>query len=695
MKPGALQEGLAHYQNGAYQSAFDCFEAARLRSPREPDAWYLSGLATLQLKQHDEAVKRIRHALSLSPDNAFYHLNLGNALQTAGQADEAEFHFRQALKIDPAFAAAHHNLANLLVSLQREDEAVGEYDQTLICDPRHPGALLTLSRLLMDRHQYQPSAILANRAAALFPGDREIQLKALPILLGTGHFQRVADHATEMLTRWPDDPMLLSLRGRAFGELFLYSEAIADFRQSLNLDPDQAITVAFLADGLARIGDPEAAIQVLRQYLARHPDDPELFSQRLFLLNYPSGYSRDEVLAEHRRWKSPAQTQPAVFANLPEPARRLRIGYVSADFRQHAVSFFIEPVLDHHDPESFEIYAYSSASRPDPVTARLKSKVAHFREIAGLSPAALRSLIVSDGIDLLIDLAGHSGGNRLPTFALKSAPVQLTWLGYPNTTGLGAIDYRISDAIADPPGLGDEWNTETVARLPDCFHCYRPESVRPIAPAPPSSTGGRITFGSFNVLAKLSDDTLAAWSRILSAVPNAQLAIKAGGLSHELSRQHLTGRLLRHGIDPGRVRLIGYLPRIGDHYDSYREIDLALDPFPYNGTTTTCDALWMGVPVVCLQGDRHASRVGASLIHAIGLKPLTDLITTTVDDYVRTAIALAGDPARLGHLHAALRPALLASPLMDEGRFTRNLERLYRDVWERWCATPALSGAPR
>lgn len=696
MNPRLLQEGLSHYQKAAFEAAFDCFERACGQAPRLSDAWYLCGLAAHQLKRHDEAITRIQRAIALTPGNAFYHLNLGNALQAAGQSPEAERHFRHALAIDPIFAPAHHNLANLLVLLKREDEAIGEYDRTLVCDPRHAGALLALSRLLIDRHQHQPAAMLAKRASALYPDDREIQLKSLPILLGAGEHSFVADRCAAFLARWPDDPGLLSLQGRAFSELFRYSEAIAAFRKAITIDPDQRTAIAFLADVLVRTGDPQGAIQVLQPHLARHPDDQEVFSQYLFVLNYPSGFSREEIFAEHRQWESRQQNNAtAVFQNVPDPARRLRIGYVSPDFRQHAVSFFIEPVLDHHDPKFFEVFAYSNTAKPDPVTARLQSKVARFCEIGALSPAELRDRAISDGIDLLIDLAGHSGGNRLPAFALRGAPVQLTWLGYPNTTGLAAIDYRISDAIADPPGKGDGWNTETVRRLPDCFHCYRPESVRPLAPTPPSAANGHLTFGSFNVLAKLSDTTLAAWSRILAAIPDARLVLKATGLSSEAACQHLNARLEQHGIDLGCVRLIGYLPQISDHYDSYHQVDIALDPFPYNGTTTTCDALWMGVPVVCLCGDRHASRVSASLIHAIGLDSLSDLVAPSIDQYVDAAIALAKAPQRLARLHAELRPAMLASPLMDEVRFTRNLERLYREAWQGWCLTQPRIGMHR
>lgn len=690
-----LQDGLAYYQKQSYAAAFKCFDQALAKASRHTDAWYLSGLAAQQLGQHQDAVRRIKHAMTLAPGNPFHHLNLGNALQSSGDTAGAEAQFRRALEIDPNFASAHYNLANLLLLMQRPDEAIREYDQALVHDPTHGAALLALSRLLLARRQLPTAAALALRACSLRRDDTETLLQCLPILLDSGHEAAVLELCTRHLATRPDDPNVLAYQGRACHEQARFAEAIAAFRRAITIDPDHLTAVNFLADTLSRIGDPDAGAQALLGYLPRHPEEVGLYSHYLFLLNYSAQVSAAELLAAHRQWdaRHGAFSRPSPHANPPAPGRRLRIGYVSPDFRQHAVAFFIDPVFEHHDRGQFEVYAYSRTQKPDQITARLQAKVACFRDIGELTPTQLSELVVDDGIDLLVDLAGHTGGNSLPAFALKPAPVQLTWLGYPNTTGLAAIDYRISDAIADPPGSGDAWNSEVVLRMPDCFHCYRPESTAPIEPVPPSQASGHITFASFNVLGKLSDPTLAAWSRILAGVAGSQLLLKTLGLADALSRERLIERLRQHAIDPARVRLIGFQAQHSDHLQVYRQADIALDPFPYNGTTTTCDALWMGVPVICLLGDRHSARVGASLLGAVGLPALHQLLAPSVDDYVATAIALARDPERLATLHRELRPAMLASPLMDEARFTRNLEALYRDAWQRWCRGVADAAA--
>ncbi len=387
---------------------------------------------------------------------------------------------------------------------------------------------------------------------------------------------------------------------------------------------------------------------------------------------------------EFRRGRGPDEVLPPRDLN---PDRRLRIGYVSPDFKRHSCAYFIENVLAHHDKSAVELYCYADVPFPDAVTARLKSHADHWRDVTRLDLAGFRAQVTEDRIDILVDLAGHTAENRLCALVDRLAPVQVNWLGYPATTGVAAMDYRLTDARADPPGDSDSHGVETLVRLPDTFLCYRPPAEAPdIVPAP-NTAGAAFTFGSFNNIPKVSRDVVAAWGRILREAPGSRLILKSRSFIEETTRARIAAEFVAEGIDKSRLELIGWLNKPGDHLRLYERIDLALDPFPYNGTTTTCEALWMGVPVLTLTGARHAARVGASLLGGLGLD---DYVVPTVEAYVARAVALARAPASLNALRGQLRARMEASALCDGPRFTRALESAYRQTWRRWC-----SGAQR
>ena len=686
--PLLLQEGLAHYQRQDYAAAFKLLREVLEEAPALGDAWYLSGLAVQQLGDHPEAIRRIRQAITIAPGNPFYHLNLGNLLQSCNESDAAEAEFRRAIEINPGFSSAHHNLGNLLVATQREAMAAREYELALSCDPQHVGAMIALGRLSVVQRNHPKALELIRKALSLRPNDSDCIRLCLPVLLDAGCYDLVHEYSCRLLSGHPNNAEILTYHGRACHGMVQFSKAIAAFERAIQLDPKNSGATEYLADSLAQIGDPDSAARLLAEKTILDPANLALYSYYLFLQNYSATVSPSQLLAAHLKWdaKNNKPALPQRYANNPDHHRRLRIGYVSPDVREHPVTVFFEPLLDHHNHHEFEVFVFSTASCPDQTTTRLKSKIKNFFDIGdAVTPAHFSQQLANHQIDLLIDLAGHTWGNSLPALAMKPAPIQLSWLGYPNTTGLSAIDYRISDAVADPVGLGDSWNSETVLRLPNCFHCYRPSSTVPFDPTPPSGKTGSVTFVSFNVLGKLSDPTLAAWARILEAVPGSRLLLKSRSFADEMTRERILSRLRQNGVEGQRIQLVGYQPDHGNHLLQYRQGDIALDPFPYNGTTTTCDALWMGVPVVCLRGDRHAARVGASLLGAVKLESLTRLITTSIEDYVATAIALATDPSRLADLHRNLRPAMQASPLMDEPGFTRDLEAIYRRIWQQWC----------
>jgi predicted O-linked N-acetylglucosamine transferase (SPINDLY family) len=372
------------------------------------------------------------------------------------------------------------------------------------------------------------------------------------------------------------------------------------------------------------------------------------------------------------------------YANLRDPKRRLRMGYLSSDFREHSVMYFLEPVLAHYDRTAFEVYCYSDVPgyEQDLTTQRMQRYADVWRDITTHGLAEVVKLIRTDGIDILVDLSGHTAPRLLQVMSARPAPVQVTGLGYPATTGLSTIDYRLTDSIADPVGETDRWHTEKLVRLDPCGWCYRPPLGAPEVAPPPSVVNGFITFGSFNLLAKTGPRVIELWSRILKEVCGSRMLLKAQSFSDEPTRQRVLNAFGVAGIDANRIELLPRTERTSKHLSLYDRLDIALDPFPYNGTTTTCEALWMGVPVVTLESTSHASRVGASLMHAADL---ADLIGHSPEQYVRIAAELAADRARLAALRGSMRARLEASPLRDEMNYTRRLESAYRKMWESWC----------
>jgi predicted O-linked N-acetylglucosamine transferase (SPINDLY family) len=457
--------------------------------------------------------------------------------------------------------------------------------------------------------------------------------------------------------------------------------AEALFRRAIALAPDDPRAHANLALTVLPLGRAREAATHLARARELAPSLPGLDEAELLLLHYTTDASPRVVFEAHARWGARFATtrRLALPARAATPARPLRVGYVSPDLRDHSVAHFLLPVLEAHDPRAVAVFAYAHVLAPDAVTARFRALPLTYRPIAELDDDAVARLVAGDGIDVLVDLAGHMADGRLAVFARKPAPVQLTWLGYPDTTGLAAIDGRLTDAVADPPGEADALAVETLVRLPRTAWTFRP--LHP-APAPrPRDAGRPLTFGGFNNLAKVGPETLAAWAELLATTPDARLVLKCRGLGSRSAAAATRAVFAARGVADDRVELRGWEPEAAGHLAAYHAVDIALDTFPYGGTTTTCEALYMGVPVVTLAGDRHAARVGASLLHTLGLD---ELVAGDVAGYVQRARALAADRARLAGLRAGLRARFEASPLGDAGAFTRDLEATYLALFRRW-----------
>ena len=474
-----------------------------------------------------------------------------------------------------------------------------------------------------------------------------------------------------------------------------YDEAEASYRRAHELAPHLAHPLSNLGILLKEAGHLADAVATLRSAVALDPELAAAHSNLLYTLVYDETISPHEFFAAHEAWgraqAARFSTAGARFANAPDPERRLRVGYVSADFRHHSVAFFAEALLAAHDKRAVEIFLYANDARVDAVTQRLRAHADHFAPIQAMADHAAAARIRADGIDILVDLSGHTSGNRMMLFARKPAPVQMTWLGYPATTGLPTIDCRITDAVADPPGEADALHTERLVRLDTGFLCYRPLDRAGAVAALPARAAGHVTFGSFNNFAKLSPGTIALWARLLRELPEARLLLKATQFKDAATRARCLAAFTDAGIAGERIEIVPPLTDPAEHLALYGRVDIGLDPLTYNGTTTTCEALWMGVPSVTLRGDRHVSRVGASIMTMVGLD---ELIAATPDDYVATAKNLAHDLDRLAELRAGMRVRLRASPLCDAPRFAGAMEAAYRDIWRRWCAAQTAGAGP-
>jgi len=634
-----------------------------------------------------EAVPVYRRALVLRPDAADVHNNLGNALIDLGQAEEAVAAYRRAIALAPEMAEAHNNLGTALRETGHAEEALACYDRAIALRPDYAQAFSNQGNALAELGRMD-EAIAAHRRAIDLRPDFAPGLNNLGAAM---HQAGRQDEAVPVLRRSlelaPDAAAAWCGLGVALKDIGRPDEGLAAVRRAIALEPDNAIAhdnQAHLLMDLGLVGEAEAAF---RRAIALAPDQIEAYSGLLMALNFRAGVAPQTIFAEARRFAAQLEllAPSPTFVNSRAPDRRLRIGYVSGDFRRHPVGYFLTPVLRCHDPAAVECFCYDNALRPDEVTTRLQGLGHHWRAIARMPDAEAATLIAADGIDILVDLSGHTAANRLRLFARKPAPVQVTWLGYWGTTGLSAIDYLLADA-ATPVPADEAWYSERIMRLPGGRFCYEPPEYAPSPPAaPPQSRLGRTTFGSFNNLAKLGPDAIELWAAILRAVPEACLLLKWKTLNDPAARQLLLDRFSAAGVAAERLELRGpsMHPRM---LEEYGDIDIALDPFPFSGGLTSCEALWMGVPVVTLVGATPPARQTAAFLEALGLD---DLIADTPDRYVAIAVALAADSGRIERLRAELRPRMAASPLCQAKAFTRNLEDAYRRMWKAWCASAA------
>ncbi len=708
-----LQIGLTHHRAGRLREAEETYRQILAAQPNHADAMHLLGLLQVQHRRHDLSIEMIRKAIGLNPMAADYHDNLGQVYFELKRIDEAMGSYRRAAELNPRHQRAHFNLANMLYMKERWTEAAAEYQLAAAITPGMVEAHQNLATTLQRLGRLDEAEASVKKALELNPKSAEARNTLGVLLSNRNRIEAAIAEYRVALASNPDFAPALSNLGAALQLMGRNEEAIAALRKSLTLLPDSPEALNNLGIALKDTGRLDESIKVFERCVALRPTsrdglnnlgnahkdcgnipeavsyygralvvgpaDPRIHSNLVYTLQFHPGYDDESLYREQRRWNEihalPLAASIKVHENDRSPKRRLRVGYVSACFYLQAEAFFVVPLLANHDAEQFEIHCYSSVMKTDRETERHKSAKVIWHDVVSLGDAEVAEQIRRDQIDVLVDLGMHMARNRLLVFARKPAPVQITWLAYPGGTGLDAMDYRITDAHMDPPEKETPYYREESIRLADCWCCFDPLSDLPAAARRESGT---VRFGSINNPCKNNEPLVKLWARVMENVPGSTMVMLASGEGH---RNRIRGMFERAGISPARVEFVDRLSRV-DYLRLHDQIDVCLDTLPYNGITTTCDALWMGVPVVTLIGKTASGRAGLGILSSI---ELGELVAGSEDEFVRIAGELARDRARMGELRSSLRERMKGSVLMDAKGFARKMEAVYRDVWRRWC----------
>lgn len=666
------------------------------------------------------SVELIQKAIAQDPKAAAFHSNLSNPLFSLGRIDEAIVALEKAVALKPDFADAWANLCYSLKTAGRIEAAIAAGTKAIALNPNHAAGLANIAGAMAVADRHEEAEAAARRAIAVAPQLPEAHGNLAIALHGLGRLMEAQQAIERALALRPRSPEILNNKGAILRDQDRLDEACAAFEAAASLKADYAdvwsnLGNAYEAQG--RLDDAEAACRravaidpghagghnnlgnVLksrgaiaeatasyREALAADPKMVEAASNVLFGLNYDPSVDDRALFDEHRAFG-------ARFAGLGgeghgvarDPEKLLRVGFVSADFGIHPVGWFLQGLFGAHDRKRMEIVCYSGRRMADQMTAKLRAQAALWRPILGINDATLARQIRADAIDVLIDLSGHTAGNRPGVFALKPAPVQLSWLGYFHTTGLAQMDAVLMDEAAVPSG-SERWFVEPVIRLPHGRFCYTPPDYAPPTVAPPCLARGYVAFGSFNNMTKATEKVVRTWCRILLAVPGSKLILKWKTLGTPAERERVAAQFGAHGIGPGRLDLRG----VSEHpamLAEYGDIDIALDPFPFSGGLTSCEALWMGLPIITLPDSRPVSRQTLGFLRALGCE---DWTAQDEEDYVAKAVALAKAPDALAKMRQDQRTRMAASPLCDAKTHAADVEAAIRGLWRQYCATPRI-----
>jgi predicted O-linked N-acetylglucosamine transferase (SPINDLY family) len=674
--------GLLAGHAGRNNQAADLIRKAIAAAPGNPAYRLHLGRFEQDLGRLDAAIACYQQALALKPDLAEAHYNLGIAWKAKGQDEQAVASYRRAIALKADFAPAHNNLGMALIDMGRHDQAVACFERALALEP--DSALVHNNLGMAQARSGLPQAAIAcyQRALSLKSDCVEALCNMGNALSAMGDLERAIACFQRALLLRPQFVAAHNALGTALRQQGHLDQAAAAHQRALEIDPGRAETHAALAAFWNDAGQLDRTIACLCHSLLLDPTCTITHNSLIASLHFHPDTVPETLAAEYRTWNrqhaQPVRRLIRPHSNDRDPHRRLRIGYVSPNFRNHPVGRFMLPLMRCHNHAGFEVFCYSSSRETDKITATLKSHADVWQNIVGLSDEQAADMIRQDRIDILVDLTMHMVESRLLIFARKPAPVQVTYLAYASGTALDAIDYRLTDRHLDPDPAGDRFYTEKSIRLQGTYWCYQQSIDTPPVSELPAIAAGTITLGCLNNFSKVSPAALETWARLLNRLGDARLVLHArNSAQREIAARFMADR----GITVDRLQIVGWMAP-EEYFENYLHIDIALDPFPFAGGTTTCDALWMGVPVVTLSGRLAVGRAGVSILSNAGVP---ELIARTADEYVQIAADLAADRPRLTELRATLRQRMLSSPLMDASRFARDVEDAYRTMWQTWC----------
>ncbi|MBS0339287.1 MAG: tetratricopeptide repeat protein [Proteobacteria bacterium] len=619
------------------------------------------------------------------------HFRLGNAAVQAEDYDEAATHYARSVAQEPDRASGYIGLGYALLQLGRLSESIAALGNAVAREPRNSDGYFMLGQAHLRMGAPEAALQAWSRTHALAPELEPLYCEYCLLLFNQGQPEKARALIEEGIQRFPGNGDFKFYLGNLLAERADYAGAAAVYGEAVALSPESPHLLSSYATALMQTGGQDAAADVLKKAIALAPEDAGIFSNYLLCVQYGTRLSKEEkfrVAQEFsERFESPLMGEWGRYSrDASYPERKLRVGYVSGDFRNHSLANFIEPILTHHDKSRFEIFCYYSHPVADEVTLRIAKLADQWTPCHGVSDADLAARIRSDGIDVLIDLSGHTGHNRLLTFARKPAPVQMTWLGYQATTGLRAMDYRITEESLDPTGTTEQYHSEKLLRLP-ASGTFSPSPESPLVNELPAHSGKPFTFGCLNNPTKITDDAISVWAKILVQCPDARLML--GNATPPLI-ERLSEEFLRNGASADQLL---FKPKVGlaDYLRLHHEIDLALDTFPYNGGTTSFHSLWMGVPPITLDGDTALSKVGAGLMRGLNLH---QFCATTKEQYVAQAVYFYGHQNELSKVRASLRDQFSAVLTQLAVDVTAWQEAALEACWNEYCArtTPALDG---
>jgi len=615
-------------------------------------------------------------------------LKLGKQLIAEKRFEEARSVYQQICARRKNDADSWLTLGAINGILKRHEEAVVCCSKAVELAPQHGAAWYNLGIAFRDTGQAEKAAIALRKTLSLNSKHESAATSLGHILIALHRYEEAEEVFRGMLEYQPGNAEFYAVYGSAMQTMGRYEAAINAYRKAIDLrHPKAAEILENMGAALCMQGKYRESIEAFDAAQGMEPKNARIYSGMLLTLHYLAVKDPEIFLERHRRWPGnelrptslPARARPATRPD------RLRIGYVSSDLRKHSVAYFIEPLLARHDAARYDITCYFTHKDGDATTERLQRLAHHWRNVAEMGDQQLMHTIADDGIDILVDLNGHTSGNRLTVFARRAAPVQVSAIGYPDTTGVAEMDFRLSDGIADPPG-SERLCTERLVRLPGCFLCYQPPDTAPAVAPPPCQTNGFVTFGSFNNLAKINPDVVAVWARLLREIPDSRLFVKNPSLTDKATQERFRALFAAEGIAGERLGLFGYISDDKGHLGAYARMDIALDTFPYNGTTTTCEALWMGVPVVSLRGNCHSARVGASLLTAA---ESTEWVADAEEQYLQIAKTLSQDRDRLTELRFRLRDHVRNSRLCAAANYAPAVESAYEEMYTERMNTGA------